>query len=317
MGRPLALAVGVALVLVLGACGDDDTTDNTGSATSAPTDTSTGTVDATTVDDIELIPGDSTTTIVPRAPKPAVSVPADTPSELQITDLVAGTGYAASARDTLVVDYVGVRTADGVEFDNSYDRPFPFGFPLGQGRVVEGWEQGLIGVQVGTQRQLDVPSDLAYGDNPPGGSAVQAGDALTFVIEVRAVIPAPDPADAPLDLPLEPSVGASELSVVDVVDGTGEPINAGQVAVVHVLLVRGDDGTILYNTWETGEPLQVQLVEGDTMQGLVKGLTLMRVGGRRLLTLPPDEAFGPGGDPELGLPANTDLIVVAELFGMY
>ena len=316
MGRPLALAVGAALVLVLGACGDDDTTDGTGSTTSTPTDDSTGT-DATTVDDVELIPGDSTTTIVPRAPKPAVSVPADTPSELQITDLAAGTGYAAAARDTVVVDYVGVRTVDGVEFDNSYDRPFPFGFPLGQGRVIDGWEQGLIGVQVGTKRQLDVPSDLAYGDNPPGGSSDQAGDALTFVIEVRAVIPAPDPTDAPLDLDLEPSVGATELSVIDVVDGAGEPIQAGQVAVVYVLLVRGDEGTILFNSWETAEPLQIQLVEGDTMQGLVKGLALMRVGGRRLLTLPPDEAFGPGGDPELGLPANTDLIVVAELFGFY
>jgi FKBP-type peptidyl-prolyl cis-trans isomerase len=43
----------------------------------------------------------------------------------------------------------------------------------------------------------------------------------------------------------------------------------------------------------------------------------MRVGGRRMITMPPDQAFGPGGDPQLGLPANTDLIVVAEMFGLY
>ena len=141
---------------------------------------------------------------------------------------MTGTGYAAAGRRHLVVDYVGVRTADGVEFDNSYERGIPYDFPLGQGRVVAGWDQGLIGIQVGTRRQLDVPTDLAYGDNPPGGSVIQPGDALTFVIEARAVVPAPDPADAPTDLAFEPSVGATELAVVDVVVGTGEPIAAGR-----------------------------------------------------------------------------------------
>jgi peptidylprolyl isomerase len=302
--RPLALVVLAALVL--GACGDG----------TSESDGSTEAVDATTVADVELIPGESTTT-VPRTPKPAVSVPAQIPTELQITDLVTGTGYAAAVGDHLVVDYVGVRTADGVEFDNSYERGIPFDFPLGQGRVVAGWEQGLIGIQVGTRRQLDIPAALAYGDNPPGGSVIQPGDALTFVIEARAVVPAPDPADAPTDLVLEPSVGATELSVVDDVVGTGEPIPAGRTAVIHMLLVRGDNQAILYNTWESGEPFLIELVEGDSVPGIIAGVEGMRIGGRRVITMPPDEAFGPGGDPQLGLPANTDLIAVAELFGFY
>jgi peptidylprolyl isomerase len=304
--RPLALVVAA---LALGACGD-------GSSESDGTFVDSSTVDSTTVTDVELTPGESTTT-VPRTPKPAVSVPAQIPTELQITDLVTGTGYAAAVGDHLVVDYVGVRTADGVEFDNSYERGIPYDFPLGQGRVVAGWEQGLIGIQVGTRRQLDVPAELAYGDNPPGGSVIQPGDALTFVIEARAVVPAPDPADAPTDLALEPSVGATELSVVDLVVGTGEPIPAGRTAVVHMLLVRGDNQAILFNTWESGEPFLIELVEGDSVPGIITGVEGMRVGGRRVITMPPDQAFGPGGDPQLGLPANTDLIVIAELFGMY
>jgi peptidylprolyl isomerase len=183
--------------------------------------------------------------------------------------------------------------------------------------VIAGWDEGLIGIQVGTTRQLDVPAELAYGDNPPGGSVIQPGDALSFVIEARAVIPAPDPSDAPTDLVLEPSVGATELSVVDVVVGTGEPIAAGGTAVIHMLLVQGDNEAILFNTWENGEPFLFDLVEGGSIPGLVAGVEGMRVGGRRVITMPPDEAFGPGGDPQLGLPANTDLIVVAELFGLY
>ena len=199
-----------------------------------------GSVDGTTVDDVELIPGESTTTI-PRTPEPAVSVPAAIPTELLVTDLDAGTGYAAAVGDTLLVDYVGVRTVDGVEFDSSYERGIPYAFPLGQGRVIAGWDQGLVGIQVGTQRQLDVPPDLAYGDSPPGGSVIQPGDALTFVIEARAVVPAPDPIAAPTDIAFEPSVGATDLAVVDLVVGTGPPIAAGQTAVVHMLFVRGDD----------------------------------------------------------------------------
>jgi FKBP-type peptidyl-prolyl cis-trans isomerase len=301
--RPLALAVAAA-ALAIGACGDD-TTESDGTA-----------VDSTTVDDVELVPGESTTT-VPRTPKPTVSVPTEMPTELQITDLVVGTGYAAAPGDTVVVDYVGVRTVDGVEFDSSYERGIPYDFPLGQGRVIAGWDQGLIGIQVGTTRQLDVPAELAYGDSPPGGSAIQPGDALTFVVEARGVIPAPDPADAPTDIALEPSVDATDLSVVDLVVGTGEPVAAGRTAVIHMLLVQGDTVEVLLNTWENGEPFSFQLVEGGSIPGLVTGIEGMRIGGQRIITIPFDEAFGPGGDPQLGLPANTDLIVVAELFGLY
>ena len=137
--RPLALAVVVALALALGACGDDP---------SEADESTPPSVDGTTVDDVELIPGESTTTI-PRTPEPAVSVPAAIPTELMVTDLRRGTGYAAAVGDTLLVDYVGVRTVDGVEFDSSYDRGIPYAFPLGQGRVIAGWEQGLVGIQVG------------------------------------------------------------------------------------------------------------------------------------------------------------------------
>jgi peptidylprolyl isomerase len=303
--HPLALVV-AATALALGACGDD----------ASPADGTAGSAVATTISDLALIPGDSTTTI-PRSPKPAVSVPAEIPSELQITDLVAGTGYAAAVGDTVMVDYVGVRTVDGVEFDNSYERGTPFPFPLGQGRVIAGWEQGLVGIQVGTRRQLDIPGPLAYGDSPPGGSVIQAGDALTFVIEARAVIPARDPADALVDLDLVPSVGATEVAVADVVVGSGAPVTAGQTAVLHMLLVSGATEKVLLNTWERGEPLQIMLIDGDPLRGLIEGIEGMRVGGRRVITMPPDDAFGPGGEPDIGLPADTDLIVVAELFGSY
>ena len=122
-------------------------------------------------------------------PKPDVEIPAEAPTDLVITVLSPGEGPAAEDGDTVLVDYVGVRTEDGTEFDNSYDRGQQFPVTLGAGGVIAGWDEGLVGAQAGSQIQLDIPTELAYGDNP-NGAIIQPGDALTFVIDVRSVTPA-------------------------------------------------------------------------------------------------------------------------------
>ena len=136
-------------------------------------------------------PADTTPVVtVPTPPKPNVSIPDELPAELVITDLVDGTGDGAQNGDTLLVYYVGVRSEDGVEFDNNYDGGQPYPVVLGSGSVIAGWEQGLLGVKAGGQRQLDIPAELAYGDADRG--TIRPGDALTFVIDVISVTPATD-----------------------------------------------------------------------------------------------------------------------------
>ena len=120
--------------------------------------------------------------------KPEVEIPAELPTELQITTLVEGDGDEASTGDTVTVHYVGVLSADGTEFDNSYDGGSPFSVVLGAGGVIPGWEEGLLGARAGERRQLDIPAELAYGENG-SGPIIQPGDALTFVIDVLAVTP--------------------------------------------------------------------------------------------------------------------------------
>jgi peptidylprolyl isomerase len=283
---------------VLVACGDGD--DNGGSDASD-----------TLVDDVELVPGASPTTTAAPAGVPEVSIPAGIPTELMVTDLVVGTGPAAAQGDTVVVDYVGVRSEDGEQFDTSYGRE-PFDVTLGAGGVIAGWDQGLVGVQTGGRRQLDIPNDLAYGEQPRG-DVIRAGDALTFVIDVRAVIPAADPADAPTDVTIPTSPGASATTFDDVVVGDGDTLATGDTGIVRLLLHRGDNGALLYNSWEQGDPLRVQLEDGATLPGLVTGLEGMRVGGRRIITMPPSAAFGDAGNPQMGLPAGTDVVVLADL----
>ena len=120
------------------------------------------------------------------AGKPEVEIPAEPPTELIVTDLIPGDGPVAEVGDTVTVNYVGVRSEDGLEFDNSYDRGQPFPVVLGTGSVIRGWDEGLIGAREGARIQLDIPPDLAYGDQARS-DVIRANEALTFVVDVVSV----------------------------------------------------------------------------------------------------------------------------------
>jgi peptidylprolyl isomerase len=105
-------------------------------------------------------------------------------TKLTATTLVEGTGAAAAAGQTITVNYVGVSYRTGEEFDASWKRGEPFSFQLGSGNVIPGWDQGLVGAKVGSRVQLDIPADLAYGDNPEGG---RPAGPLRFVVDVLAL----------------------------------------------------------------------------------------------------------------------------------
>ncbi len=161
----LAVVVIVGLINFLG--GDDDESATPTSSTTAST-----------------VPASS----LPTPDKPEVSLPTELPTELVVTELIAGTGPEAVVGDTVEVHYVGVLSADGTEFDNSYDRGSSYPVTLGLNQVIAGWEQGLIGVQAGGRYQFDIPAELAYGDAERTG--IPANSALTFVVDIMSITPA-------------------------------------------------------------------------------------------------------------------------------
>ena len=119
--------------------------------------------------------------------KPDVTIPeGDPPAELEIDDLAVGEGEEAAPGQQVEVHYVGVAWSNGQEFDASWNRGDTFVFPLGQGRVIQGWDQGVAGMKVGGRRRLTIPPDLAYGDRGAGG-AIAPGETLVFVVDLVSV----------------------------------------------------------------------------------------------------------------------------------
>ena len=116
--------------------------------------------------------------------KPEIDFPeGPPPSELEVTDVLAGDGDEAAPGRTAVVHYVGVAYSSGEEFDASWNRGEPFAFPLGAGRVIAGWDQGVVGMKVGGRRRLVIPPELGYGDRG-AGSAIAPGETLIFVVDL-------------------------------------------------------------------------------------------------------------------------------------
>jgi FKBP-type peptidyl-prolyl cis-trans isomerase len=105
-----------------------------------------------------------------------------TPSGLQYQDVVTGTGPEARPGQVAVVHYTGWLT-DGTKFDSSRDRGEPFSFPIGQGQVIAGWDQGVAGMKVGGRRKLLIPAELGYGEmgSPP---VIPPSATLVFDVEL-------------------------------------------------------------------------------------------------------------------------------------
>jgi peptidylprolyl isomerase len=169
--------VGVIIAAFVLVGGGDDDEGGEDTAGSQPTASA-----APTVSGFPPLPADADPAL---ATKPKVAKGSGELTELKVTTLIEGKGPATKAGQTITVNYVGVSYTTGEEFDASWNRSEPFTFQVGVNppQVIPGWNEGLVGVKVGSRVQLDIPSNLAYGDNPAGG---QPAGPLRFVTDVLA-----------------------------------------------------------------------------------------------------------------------------------
>jgi FKBP-type peptidyl-prolyl cis-trans isomerase len=128
-----------------------------------------------------------TASAVAQAAPSAPAAPAVPDAPLGIKDVSVGKGVAAKAGDKVKVQYTGT-LPDGTQFDSSRTRNEPFGFTLGQGQVIKGWDQGVAGMKVGGKRKLTIPPGLGYGARGAGGGKIPPNSTLLFDVELVEIV---------------------------------------------------------------------------------------------------------------------------------
>jgi peptidylprolyl isomerase len=217
-----------------------------------------------------------------------------------------GDGDQPAGGDKVSVHYAG-RLSTGEPFDNSYDRGQPFQFPLGQGRVIKGWDEGIAKLNVGDSATLIIPPDLGYGptDRPniPGNSTL-IFDVQLMDVQKRVVPKRYDVSGK------EKQTTESGLEYIKLNETEGLQAEDGKTVSVHYsgyLL----DGTMFDSSVERGQPISFPLGQGRVIKGWDEGIALLKVGEKAQLTIPPTLGYG---ERAMGpIPANSTLIFDVEL----
>lgn len=119
--------------------------------------------------------------------KPTIEFLSEEPPEgLHVEIIREGAGAQIKPGDQIDAHYLG-QIWDGNVFDNSYDRGQPLSFTVGVGMVIQGWDQGLLGIREGSRVVLSIPSDMGYGDRGVPQAGIGGGDTLVFVTDVVRV----------------------------------------------------------------------------------------------------------------------------------
>ena len=319
---PAALALVGALALT--ACGSQN-----GSSGSSPSGTGGGTTAdcSATPTSNDYVVGTAGVTVsgdLGKAPQVTVGGDAATTDKLTVCDLVAGTGSAVTSTDSVTAHYVGIAAKSGQTFDSSWERGQPATFPLNQ--VIVGWQKGLPGMKQGGRRLLVIPAAQAYGANPPTGAKIEANENLVFVVDL---VPTPTPTLGPrvqgtAGVTVTGAVGAkptvalspataktTQLTFSDLVVGTGAEIKPGDTVTAHYVGIGAASGKQFDSSWDRGHPAQFPLA--NVIPGWQNGIPGMKVGGRRLLVIPGDQAYGANPPSGSGIGANETLVFVVDI----
>ncbi|WP_026343253.1 FKBP-type peptidyl-prolyl cis-trans isomerase [Nocardia sp. BMG111209] len=178
IGSVAAAVVATAVLAGCGSSGDSSSSAATSAGATAAQSQGGGHGRACTADDVKVDGGFGAT------PKITLPDSCDPPTGLVTKDLVAGSGPGAEAGQQLLMNYSLVTWSDKQKLDSSFDRGQPFPLTLGAGMVIQGWDQGLAGIQKGTRRLLIVPPQLGYGQ---GGNGVKPNETLVFVTDAVQV----------------------------------------------------------------------------------------------------------------------------------
>jgi len=231
-----------------------------------------------------------------------------TDSGLQYVVEEEGAGIAPEAGNVVQVHYTG-KLADGTVFDSSYERDQPIAFPIGQGMVIPGWDEGISLLNVGGKAKLIIPPELAYGEYGVTG-VIPPNATLYFEVELVDILPGSP--EAPAEVAAEDYITTeSGLKYYDFEIGDGLTPEAGQVVSVHYTGWL-EDGTKFDSSLDWGTPFVFPVGMEYVIPGWDEGISTMKVGGKRQLVIPAELAYGEEGAGEV-IPPGATLIFEVEL----
>jgi peptidylprolyl isomerase len=230
-----------------------------------------------------------------------------TATGLQYLEVAAGDGATPKAGDIVTIHYIAT-LPDGTELANSYTDNKPFTTILGQKRLLAGWEEGIGLMKVNGKAKLVLPPDLAFGKD--GTASVPPNTEIVIEVELLSTKPAPVPTEIAQEKLTKTSTG---LLYYDLATGSGaEATKNSTVSNIYTLWVKTATGYDYIATSEEGKPFQFVVGRGDTVfPGWDQGVTGMKVGGKRLVVVPP--ALGLGDQSMGAIPANATLVLEIEL----
>ncbi|MDZ4758424.1 MAG: FKBP-type peptidyl-prolyl cis-trans isomerase [Bacteroidota bacterium] len=250
-----------------------------------------------------------------------------TASGIKYYYLQKGNGRKTKKGDNVSVHYTG-KLMKGKKFDSSLDRGEPFTVALGQGRVIQGWEEALALMNVGDKAAFVIPPALAYGTREVGGGIIPPNSTLYFEIEVldaqeegtETIVPGEQPTfgkcqSHPLDVAgqkIETTASGLQYIIVKK-SGSGKKPAAGQTVFVHYTGSLAN-GKKFDSSVDRGEPLPFPLGQGRVIKGWDEGIALMEVGDCIRLIIPPN--LGYGAADKGTIPPNSTLIFDCELMGI-
>ena len=222
---------------------------------------------------------------------------AKTVSKLKIVDEKEGIGEAIEAGDSATVTYTG-RLADGTVFDSNVGKE-PATFAIGNGQVIKGWDEGLVGMKVGGKRKLEIPYALAYGEQ--GRDKIPAKADLFFDIELVRVTKVKD---------------AGKIVIDEIKPGTGAVAKKGDTISIDYV-IKGANGKVVQSSKESKDKRTGKILGPYTftigephkaITGIDYAVQNMQLGGKYNVTLPPN--YGPQKQVEAAAPGTTLLVEI-------
>ena len=231
-----------------------------------------------------------------------------TDSGLKYIDSKVGAGDYPKEGDRVIVHYTGT-LEDGTKFDSSVDRNTPFEFPIGIGRVIKGWDEGVISMKIGGKRKLIIPSELGYGERG-AGSAIPPNSTLIFDVELLDI--KETFVDTDFSLPGKEIKTESGLLMIEHKSGSGEkPIKGDKISVHYTGLLQ--TGEKFDSSHDRGQPITFNVGLGQVIKGWDEALLDMTIGSKRTLVIPPNLGYGSRGAGNGLIPADATLIFEVEL----